>query len=88
MQSYSLSGYPQKNKGEKARPRHTQTGIGVRCGDDGDGGSGAIVLHPHRWVEIIIAFPCINPMCRSAISGFGFGAGRKISPAIGRGWLS
>ena len=66
MQSYSLSGYPQKNKGEKARPRHTQTGIGVRCGDDGDGGSGAIVLYPHRWVEIIIAFPCINP-CAGAL---------------------
>ena len=66
MQSYSLSGYPQKNKGEKARPRHTQTGIGVRCGDYGEGGSGAIVLHPHRWVEIIIAFPCINP-CAGAL---------------------
>lgn len=66
MQSYSLSGYPQKNKGEKARPRHTQTGIGVSCGDYGEGGSGAIVLYPHRWVEIIIAFPCINP-CAGAL---------------------
>ena len=34
--------------------------------NDGEGGSGAIVLHPHRWVEIIIAFPCINP-CAGAL---------------------
>ena len=87
MQSYSLSGYPQKNKGEKARPRHTLTGIGVRCGDYGEGGSGAIVLHPHRWVEIIIAFPCINP-CAGRYFRIWIWAGRKISPAIGRGWLS
>ena len=87
MQSYSLSGYPQKNKGEKARPRHTLTGIGVRCGDYGEGGSGAIVLHPHRWVEIIIAFRALTHVPERYFRIW-IWAGRKISPAIGRGWLS